>query len=105
MLPSGTKRTLARPYARRSPIRQVTRVRHSGGAAKENDLTLFRSAIVLTPSFRAVVVSRPIESVSENGVLLSTVACRLAASNRFAAAQAAAELRGSGWCAISATST
>src|SRR4051812_22507363 len=105
MLPSGTNRAWAKPYARRKPIRHVTRVRHSGGAANEKDFALFMSPMVFTPSFLAVAVSSPNESVSENGVLASTVAFRFAASNLFAAAQAAAALRGCGRWAISATST
>src|SRR3954452_17837027 len=105
VLPSGTKCACANPYARRRPIRQLTRARHSGGPANENDLTLLMSAMVFTPSFFAVVVSSPNESVSENGVLFSTVACRFAASNLFAADQAAAALRGCGWWATSAAST
>src|SRR6266566_5880376 len=100
MLPSGTKRAWVRPYFVFRPGRQVIRVRHSGYPANENAFTFFMSGIVFTLSFFAVFVSRPNESVSEKGVIFSTVACRSPDSNFFAAAQVATAVAGSGCFAI-----
>jgi hypothetical protein len=61
------------------------------------------SPIVFTPSFVAVEVSIPKESLSEKGVIFNSVALRFAASNFCAAANVAAAVFGSGCFAMFAT--